>query len=229
MKKEGAIVMADKHPYISGSGAVVKCVEKFRNSLPPNINAKTLKKYGLAPKNESYLINILKFLNVVGNDDKPTGEAKITFNSHTDSAFEKKFSEMVQKAYGDLFSLHKDKAWDLDLDELIAYFRVTDQSAAVVGKRQANTFKTLAALSGHGEKPVPVKSSSQERKVESSSKKAKKKKASPNPKRPNQGEEQSNYNLGLAVRIEINLPVSDDQGTYDKIFKSIRKNLINNG
>jgi hypothetical protein len=34
-------------------------------------------------------------------------------------------------------------------------------------------------------------------------------------------------NVGLTVRIEINLPATGDQDTYDKIFKSIRENLLN--
>jgi hypothetical protein len=31
---------------------------------------------------------------------------------------------------------------------------------------------------------------------------------------------------GVTVRVEINLPVTDDQSVYDKIFKSLRANLI---
>jgi hypothetical protein len=33
--------------------------------------------------------------------------------------------------------------------------------------------------------------------------------------------------FGLTVRIEINLPAGGDQQTYDRIFKSIRENLLN--
>ena len=33
--------------------------------------------------------------------------------------------------------------------------------------------------------------------------------------------------VGLTVRIEINLPAVADQETYDRIFKSIRENLLN--
>ena len=33
--------------------------------------------------------------------------------------------------------------------------------------------------------------------------------------------------FGLTVRVEVNLPADADQETYDKIFQSIRKNLIN--
>lgn len=32
--------------------------------------------------------------------------------------------------------------------------------------------------------------------------------------------------VGLTVRVEINLPADGDQETYDRIFKSIRENLI---
>ena len=32
--------------------------------------------------------------------------------------------------------------------------------------------------------------------------------------------------FGLTVRVEVNLPADADQETYDKIFQSIRKNLI---
>jgi hypothetical protein len=32
--------------------------------------------------------------------------------------------------------------------------------------------------------------------------------------------------FGLTVRIEVNLPAEGEQQTYDRIFRSIRKNLI---
>lgn len=32
--------------------------------------------------------------------------------------------------------------------------------------------------------------------------------------------------VGLTVRIEVNLPAGGEESTYDAIFKSIRKNLI---
>jgi hypothetical protein len=32
--------------------------------------------------------------------------------------------------------------------------------------------------------------------------------------------------VGLTVRVEVNLPANGDQETYDRIFRSIRENLI---
>jgi hypothetical protein len=46
--------MADKHPYVSGRGSLVRVITHFRRSFPGTVTAETLKKLGFAPKNESY-------------------------------------------------------------------------------------------------------------------------------------------------------------------------------
>jgi hypothetical protein len=43
--------MAEKHPYISGPGGLVKAIQQLRSSLPAKIDAFILKKLGIAPKN----------------------------------------------------------------------------------------------------------------------------------------------------------------------------------
>jgi hypothetical protein len=50
--------MADKHPYVPAQGYLVQMITHFRKSFPPTVTANTLKKLGLAPKNESYILNI---------------------------------------------------------------------------------------------------------------------------------------------------------------------------
>ena len=62
--------MATTYPYISSSGPVVKTVERFRKQFPGEVTAETLRKLGIAPKNESYVINILKFLNLIDENGK---------------------------------------------------------------------------------------------------------------------------------------------------------------
>ena len=54
--------MADSHPYISGAGNIAQMVTQLRNSFPAVVSSSTLKKLGLAPKNESYVINALQFV-----------------------------------------------------------------------------------------------------------------------------------------------------------------------
>src|SRR5690606_4869283 len=137
--------MADKHPYVSGSGPIFQLVAQLRKSFPAGgVTADTLKKLGLAPNNESYVINTLRFVAVIDDEGKRTTEAGKVFSHHDDASFQKAFAPMVKKAYSDLFDVHGDAAWKLDIDSLIQYFRSTDDTSAIVGRRQATTFQALS-------------------------------------------------------------------------------------
>lgn len=225
--------MAEKHPYVTSNGPLIQVVNHLRKSFPAIVNSTTLKKLGYAKKNESYVINTLRFLNIIDDEGNKTTEAGKVFTTHDDKAFQKEFSEIVEKAYVELFSLHKEAAWNLDHDSIIAFFRHTDQSTDLVGKRQAQTFKALAGLSGHREIPEPKIKKAKETVKKAPPQKEKggnitteKIKSGTGPEK--QGGQTNNRNqFGLTVRIEINLPAEGDQETYDRIFKSIRENLLN--
>jgi hypothetical protein len=221
--------MADKHPYMSGGGALVKAVEHFRRSLPTTIDAAVLKKLGLAQKNESYLINILQFIKVIEENGTVTDEAQSVFTQHDDMPFAEGFSAMVKNAYADLFSLHGDAAWTLDQSGLVTYFRQAGRTSALVGTRQATIFQTLAELSGHRDASiVRAQPSRKEKPIKEKAKKEKKEaKVVESSFSHMEAGVPKNRDLGLTVRIEINLPASGDQETYDRIFKSIRENLLN--
>ena len=146
--------MADKHPYMSGSAGLVQTTEHLRKSFPTQVAAETLKKLGIASNNETYVINILRFIKVLDDEGKKTSKASSVFTKHDDEEFQKGFAEMVEAAYSDLFSLHGKQAWELPTDKLISYFRSNDHTSAIVGQRQASTFQALAGLSGHGESPT---------------------------------------------------------------------------
>lgn len=225
--------MTDRHPYVSGGGTLVQVVTQFRSSFPGNVTAATLQKLGLAPKNESYILNILKFLGLIDDEGNRTKSASEIFSQHDDAEFSSRFSEVVKNGYKELFDLHGDGAWEIDRNALITFFRSTDHTTSLVGSRQANTFKVLAALAGHGEAPRPKATKSK-----STSKAPKPKSAKPtmaskpiSQKKEEVGTKPSSsrqeHEFGLTVRIEINLPSDADQETYDKIFKSIRGNLLN--
>ena len=222
--------MADKHPYITSPGPFLQVVEYLRRSFPQTMTADTLKKLGLAPKNESYIINSLRFIGVIDAEGKQTKDSQKAFTQHEEKAFQKEFSSLVNKAYSELFTLHSDRAWTLDENALITFFRQNDKSNAVVGKRQAITFKTLAALSGHGEIPEP--------KIKNTNLSAAKVQKGKNIKKPvvlsQKFAQENNFSsgeqskfFGLTVRVEINLPSDGNQEAYDRIFKSIKENLLN--
>lgn len=221
--------MAEKHPYAS-SGAVIAAVNQFRKSFPQKVSADTLRKLSIAPKNESYVINTLRFIGAIDLDGNKSEESTATFNLHNDVEFQKSFGEMVKNAYAELFKLHGDGAWDLSLDGLIAFFRNSDQTSDVVGRRQASTFQALASLAGHGDIPPTTKSlpKSKEPKARSIKTVPAVKSTVNNAmeKIPNSDSGQIR-DVGLTVRVEVNLPASADQETYDRIFRSIRDNLLN--
>ena len=222
--------MADKHPYVSAPGNLVQVVTHFRKSFPATVTAQTLKKLGYAPKNESYVLNVLRYLGLIDQEGKRTAAAAKAFNLHDDAAFSEAFAALVKTAYANLFELHGDTAWQLDSHSLITFFRSTDDTTELVGKRQAATFQLLAAFSGYGEVPTPKATGT----------KATKPAAKPTPKKgavpqkpavplaettPGVAKTEPRT-MGLTVRIEVNLPADGDQETYDRIFKSIRENLL---
>jgi hypothetical protein len=222
------------HPYISGAGNVAQIVNQLRKAFPATVTSETVKKLGIAPNNESYVINTLQFIGVLDTDGKRTEVGHAAFLEQKDEDFNRAFEALVKKGYADLFEIHAEGAWSLGSDELITFFRKSDKTSDLIGRRQAGTFKVLAALAGHGETPVPKPSKFKT--ANSTPKKPKSEKVvpqkavptSPTPDQDNHhGGASSGKSLGLSVRIEINLPADGSKETYDNIFKSIKENLLN--
>lgn len=146
--------MADKHPYTpAGPGGLITVINQLRKSFPKTVDSDTLKKLSIAPKNESYVINILRFIGAIDVNGTKTEEAASTFTK-SDDEFKQAFEKMVKAAYSGLFELHSDAAWTLPGDKLLSFFRGTDQTSELVGKLQTATFQVLAAFAGHGELPT---------------------------------------------------------------------------
>jgi hypothetical protein len=168
---------------------------------------------------------------MIDQEGKRTEVATKVFNFHDDTAFAQGFAKLVKNAYRNLFELHGEDSWDLDANSLITFFRSTDGTTAIVGRLQAGTFQLLAAFSGHGDMPTPrsggAKAGVRSPKEATPKHKDKQKKAfTPTPP-PRVASGVETRNFGLTVRIEINLPADGDQETYNRIFKSIRANLLN--
>lgn len=183
----------------------------------------------MPPKNESYIINILRFIGAIDVNGTKTEEAASTFTK-SDDEFKQAFEKMVKAAYSGLFDLHSDAAWTLPGDKLLSFFRGTDQTSELVGKLQTSTFQVLAAFAGHGELSTSsgTKASSAKSTGVPKTTKANQKpqaKAEGKAKKPEHVDPKSS-DFGLTVRIEVNLPPGGDQDTYDKIFRSIRENLL---
>lgn len=199
----------------------------LRKNFPSTVTAETVKKYQLASNNESYVINVLQFLGLIDEQGKRTenGHHVMTL---PEEQFQESFAGLVRSAYGDLFDLRGDDAWELSRDQLTGYFRTTDKTSEVIGGRQAGVFVALREVAGFSS----AEAQSAKPKTANVSKPKTAKKAKPvlhtveekldNPNHPAVG---TKGDIALTVRIEINLPAEGTQETYDAIFKSIKANL----
>ncbi|MEV8360385.1 DUF5343 domain-containing protein [Microbacterium sp. NPDC076895] len=232
--------MATSFPYASG-GSLAKAIAQFRQSFPPVVNASTLKKFAIAPNNESYVIAVLRFLGFIDEEGNRRDD-NIGYFYGTDDGFQQGLETTLRSAYKPIFDDFGEAALDKTRDELLPWFRATDKSSQTVGSRQAATFTALAALAGHGDPPaIPNGPSASgngggtkaKPKPNSAAKPAAKSthsveagEAKPPALSNVGGGSGGGADVGLTVRIEVNLPAGGDESTYDAIFKSIRKNLI---
>lgn len=223
--------MADKHAYVASPGQLIEVLDQLKKSFPQTLNAEVLKKLALASSNEGTVINTIRFLGLIDDKNARTANGQRIFTLHDPDEFKTAFAGVIQEAYSELFSLHGDAAWSLDQSKLVTFFRQTDQSTDRVGREQARTFKTLASYAGFGEAPkLRITNRSEKTKPP--------KKPKPTPtitlnevKEPQEtialpASDSHQRDFGLTVRIEINLPVAEDQAVYDRIFRSIRENLL---
>ena len=78
----GGSLDTEKHPYSPGGpGGIAATINQFRRSFPKTVNAETLKQLGIAPKNESYLINILRFIGAIDPEGNKPRRRKSFFPS----------------------------------------------------------------------------------------------------------------------------------------------------
>jgi hypothetical protein len=228
----------EKHPYTSGSGHISQIVVQLRKAFPPVVNAETLKKFEIAPNNETYILNILKFLKIIDSEGKKNAVAAPLFHKNDDE-FEPGFAKLVREAYAEVFDTYGEDAWNTPSSKLIAFFRTHDDTSEVVGTRQANTFRALAKLGGKvsGDATPATPKPKAAVKAKSATKKSAPTVAAPTPAPAAHssapataaaaGKGQHPSGMALTVRVEINLPPGGDQAIYDAIFKSIRENLLN--
>lgn len=226
------------YPYTSGQAAIVQTFAQLRKAFPAEINAGYLKRFGIAPANESYVISILRFLGLIDEDGHRVEDTTAYFFG-SDDDFKSGLNQTLKDAFSQLFDEMGDEAFEAQKDHLTNWFRAADKTSELVGQRQASTFQTLAALAGH--RDVPTARASGAKKTSeiprAVSGRTAVKKALPKEDElsltPNGADVGAGPNafqdargVGLTVRIEVNLPPDGDATTYDAIFASIRKHLM---
>lgn len=233
------------YPYISGQGALIAAFTQLRKGFPAKIDAGYLKRFNIAPANESYVISILRFLDLIDDEGN-----KVDDNTHffygDEDLFKQGLEAAMRGAYAPVFSELGDDALDGDRSKLAHWFRASDRTTELVGSRQASTFQTLAALSGRGELPAratvtkKAATNGEAPAKKAAAKKTATKKAAETPAEDDDGSDggggdqgdqgnvktKNGQDVTLTVRIEVNLPPGGDADTYDAIFASIKKHLM---
>lgn len=120
----------------------------LRKNFPATVTSDTVKKFSLAPNNESYVINALQFIGLIDQDGKRTDTGHNVFVLGDDK-FPAAFEALVRAAYKELFDLRGDDAWTMSKAELTAYFRTADKTSETIGGRQAGVFIVFRNLAGH--------------------------------------------------------------------------------
>ena len=144
------------HPYVSGAGNITQMINYLRKSFPPTVNSDTVRKLGLAPKNESYVVNALQFLGVIDEQGRRTEEGHSVMTKRDEAEFQSSFEAIVKSAYVDLFEVRGDDAWVMNKDQLINHFRSADKTSDIIGGRQAGVFIALRELAGHHSEQLPA-------------------------------------------------------------------------
>ena len=70
------------------------------------MKADTLKKLGIAPNNETYIIGILRFIGVLDGGGNKTSQGRVVFTKHNAEDFQKGLRDLVESSYKELFALH---------------------------------------------------------------------------------------------------------------------------
>jgi len=227
---QGAVLAS--HPYISGPGNIAQMIAYLRKNFPATVTSETVKKFGLAPQNESYIINALQFIGIIDQEGKRTEPGHQVFLLGDDE-FPKAFEGLLRSAYSDLFETRGEDAWTMTKPQLTGYFRATDKTSEIIGSRQAGVFIMLRSLAGHeqpGEAAAAKPAGTKPKQAKPKAAAAKHGNAADGEKPKEQTIQMHGDNgrrdMALTVRIEINLPAGGSKETYDNIFKSIRANLI---
>src|SRR6266436_1777478 len=97
-------------PYTVTISGLQSTIRQLRSAFPSQLTPGTLRKWGIAPNNETYVLHILRFLRIIDDEGKKVSENAKIFSETDDDAFAKRFEGLVRKAYEGLFEMYEDKA-----------------------------------------------------------------------------------------------------------------------
>lgn len=211
--------MALPKTYTQAPNRISAFLDKIRDGQAPDqFTQQTLKDWGFTESNDRALLPLLKTIDFLSPDGKPT----TLYHDYRDhSASKGVLGRALKEAYKDIF-LIKEFPTEGDRAAIKGKFKSYHNASEHVAGLMMKTFYALLKLAdlkpaakGH---PVKTSDPHPEEPVE---KKPKLENASQADAKPNIGV------AGLHYNIQIHLPATKDIEVYNAIFKSLKEHLFN--
>jgi hypothetical protein len=183
--------------------------------IPDKIDEKYLESVGYAKAVDKRMIPVLKFIKVI-NKDGTLNENYVNFRDVSKSKY--LMASLVKNAYADLFTDFPD-ADRRDNKTLINWFKTKMGVNERTATYTASTFKVLCSFADFV--PAEEKEVAVDEEKEPVTEEAILEKAKLLMKR-----EEITPGLIINVNIQLALPATENVDVYDKIFKSLKENIL---
>lgn len=203
-----------KIPYAHNDGNLKKFLtEKLPEAnIPQKVNQKYFETLGYKSKNDRPIIGVLKFLGIIDSSGNPTQ----VYRDLRDSTKAKKvLGEQIRKSYTELYSVYPD-AHNRDDEAIANVVRSNSDASKATIAMTVRTFKTLSELADFSNENYEASTSNSipdDNHTPSIS------------KRIDAGLSGDSA-IVLNVNIQLTLPETTNYEIYDKLFESLRKNLL---
>ena len=175
---------------------------------PSKVTQEYLESVGYKTKNDRALITVLKFIGFLDQDGRPTDSYRLSRDKGKSRAV---MAEALRKSYSELFATFPD-AQNRDNEALRNFFSTRMKVSGNIIADVANTFKVLcefgdfaAPISEQPHESIPIAGSQSGVNIPTSPVAS---------------------GMTINVNIQLQLPPTENAEIYDKIFQSLKKNLL---
>ena len=194
-------------PYMSNPAKIKQFLEHVQSaSIPPKVTQNYLLSAGYKSKNDRPLIKIMEFIGFLDPSGAPTS---VWRDYRAKAGATVVLAKAIQTSYVDLFAMYPD-AFRKDDEALRNYFTPKTD----VGESTINyivlTFKNLCKLAD----------------FEGVSAEAVVSEPLTSPREEAAGIPTVTPGLTVNINIQLTLPATDDESVYDRLFASLKRNLL---
>jgi len=202
-----------KYPYLANSGSLKRFISEIQSTgVPDKVTQDELASRGFKSTNDRPIISVLKFINFLDGSAKPT-ENWINYRDKQQSR--SVIASCIKTAYSELFNLYPN-AHEKDAEALRNFFSTRIDGGDKVLTQTVGTFRALSELgdfTAADTLTMPIaKGNAPDIKLVPSQLLA--------------NANNSDRQLVINLNIQLQLPATDNSEIYDKIFQSLKKNVL---